>query len=243
MRWVLGVPQLSQPKASPSQWAELMKRAFADFPPMKGLKGWEQCFEGKLSLFLEAPMPTPADYANEWLPDNLAERNVVRYVVEAGTDKKRLEGTSQADAVIVNEDNHFGIVFEAKVTADASYEITFDMMRNQIARMIDVMLEKPHVTTAVGALSERDHHSSVFVLITPRVFQKHRQSRLYGFLMDEYMALDKGPVMLKRDLPHRASGNDIDWSNLPKRIGWLTWEDFDEVVGKSCPWLPKYWPK
>src|SRR6266849_863827 len=144
MRWTLGLPQNSQSKASPSQWSELMRRAFADFPPLEGLDNWESCFEGKLGLTLEAPMPSPADYSNVWPPGNVAERNLVRYVVDVGVGKKGLEGTSQADAVIVNEKNGFGIVFEAKVTADASCEITFDMMRNQIARMIDVMLEKPN---------------------------------------------------------------------------------------------------
>jgi hypothetical protein len=227
MRWILGMPQNSQLKASPSQWSELMQRAFADFPPLKGLDKWECCFEGRLSLLLEAPMPSPADYTNVWLPKNLAARNVVRYVVDAGTGRKGLEGTSQADAVIINEDNHFGIVLEAKVTADASCEISFDMMRNQIARMIDVMLELPHSTTSVGALSKRDPNRSVFVLLTPRLLKEHWQSRLYGFLMHDYASLERGPDALKRDLPHRASQKDIDWSCLPKRIGWLTWEDFD----------------
>jgi hypothetical protein len=164
-------------------------------------------------------------------------------VVEAGESKKGLEGTSQADAIIVNEDNGFGIIFEAKVTADASCEISFDMMRNQIARMIDVMLECPHPSTSVGALSKRCPDRSVFVLLTPRVFKEHWQSRLYGFLMDEYMSPERGPDALKRDLPHRADQKNVDWASLPRRIGWFTWEDFDDVIEKSCPWLPKYWPK
>jgi hypothetical protein len=176
------------------------------------------------------------------LPENVANRNIVRYVVDAGTGKKGLEGTSQADAVVINEDNHFGIVFEAKVTADASCEISFDAMRNQIARMIDVMLEWPRKANTVPALSKRNPDRSLFVLLTPRVFKEHWQSRFYGFLMDDYRSLERGPDALKRDLPHRADQKDIDWSHLPKRIGWLTWEDFDEVIQKSCPWLPKYWP-
>jgi hypothetical protein len=109
--------------------------------------------------------------------------------------------------------------------------------------MIDVMLEPPsHPTTSGPLLSKRNQDRSIFILLTPRILKENRRSRLYGWLMNDYMSPMTGPDALKRDLAHCAD-HGIDWASLPRRIGWLTWEDFDEVSKKSCPWLPRYWPK
>jgi len=57
-------------------------------------------------------------------------------------------------------------------------------------------------------------------------------SRLYGFLHEEYK---QNPDALARDLPHR----DEEWSALARRLGWLTFEDINEVLPGACPWLNK----
>src|SRR5260221_5951050 len=52
-----------------------------------------------------------------------------------------LEGATKADAVLIAPKTGFAVLFEAKVLADASGGIGFDLLRNQIARSIDAMLE------------------------------------------------------------------------------------------------------
>ena len=144
----------------------------------------------------------------------------------------KLEGFTHADAIIVNPSNGFSVVFESKVLSDISTEITFDCMRNQIARIIDVMLERPDPEVHVlDALSERQRDLTCLVLLTPKLFQRNPWSKLYGRVIREYQS---DPQALSRDLPHR-------WDNLDavsKRLGWLTWEDCKSVLSSACPWLP-----
>ncbi len=54
--------------------------------------------------------------------------------------------------------------------------------------------------------------------------------------MDEYQ---RDAAALRRDLPHRSDDKSIDWFLLSKRLGWLTWEDCNEVVPGTCPWFNK----
>jgi hypothetical protein len=49
--------------------------------------------------------------------------------------------------------------------------------------------------------------------------------------MNEYRT---HPSALARDIPHRPS---VDWPEIARRIGWLTWEDCEQVLPGSCPWL------
>jgi len=102
-------------------------------------------------------------------------------------------------------------------------------MRNQIARTIDVMLERN--ANLPEPLSLRQPERTLFAMLTPEMFRQNPQSRLYGWLLDEYRS---NPGALERDLPHRQSG---DWPDVARRIGWLTWEDCDQVLPGSCPWL------
>src|SRR5260370_24125769 len=65
--------------------------------------------------------------------------------------------------------------FEAKVLADASGGIGFDVVRNQIARSIDVMLEpNPNLQEP---LTRRRPDRTFFVLITPGVRRATWQPR------------------------------------------------------------------
>ena len=73
----------------------------------------------------------------------MSKQQPIPYILRAAKGKKRsLEGPTHVDAILVNIDNGFGILFEAKVLSDISYQITYDTTRNQIARNIDVMLEE-----------------------------------------------------------------------------------------------------
>jgi hypothetical protein len=86
-------------------------------------------------------------------------------------------------------------LIEAKVLSDASYQVNFDPLRNQLARLIDVMLEPASSTYA--PLKDRKHDLSVAVLLTLRLFKDNPHSRLYGRLFNEYRGR---PDALGRDL-------------------------------------------
>lgn len=146
------------------------------------------------------------------------------------TDAKvNLEGPTNVDAMLLNSKNGFAVVIEAKVLSDISYEITYDTMRNQIARNIDVMLEKNN--KLCHPLDKRDPEKTLFLLITPKLFKDNPSSRLYGYKFNEYKT---NPESLSGDLPHRTN---CDWPNISRRLGWLTWEDFKSVNNNCCRWL------
>jgi hypothetical protein len=131
--------------------------------------------------------------------------------------------------VLLNPGNGFAVLFEAKVLSDTACQVSFDALRNQIARNVDVMLESNN--SLPEPLSLRRPERTLFALLTPEVFRAHPHSRLYGWLMNEYHS---EPSALARDIPHRASA---DWPVVARRIGWLTWEDCEGVLPGACPWL------
>ena len=143
-----------------------------------------------------------------------------------------LEGATKADAVLIAPKTGFAVLFEAKVLADASGGIGFDLLRNQIARSIDVMLEPNQ--NLQEPLTRRRPDRTFFVLITPGILRDHPESRLYGWLMRDYQ---KDPAALQRDLTHRHRAA-ADLTSVSSRLGWLTWEDFNKVLPGACRWLP-----
>ncbi len=218
----------------PARLSALLRSGFGDVPPLEGIRTWNECFVGKLHLFFEVSLPSSSGY-KRWLSTHLSERHFVPYVLGAALRRSRntvrahLEGPTHVDAMLLNADNGFAILFEAKVLSDISCQVTFDATRNQIARNIDVMLE-PNPTLP-EPLSIRDPRRTLFVLLTPELFRRFPHSRLYGWLLKEYQT---NPAALARDIPHRKSEQ---WSEIGRRIGWLTWEDSEDVVSGSCPWL------
>jgi len=215
--------------------AALLHKAFpGGFPIMDGLASWEQALgdPGKLELFFEVSLPTPRDHRRALAAD-LEERVLIPHVLESArkalASGRALEGATKADALLVSPQTGFAVLFEAKVLADASGGIRFDVLRNQLARNIDVMLDtNPNLQEP---LTLRQPDRTCFVLITPEIFRDHPKSRLYGWLMRDYQA---DPGALRRDLPHRA-GTDL--AAVAKRLGWLTWEDCNRVQNGACSWL------
>jgi len=210
------------------QYVSLFRAAYGNESPVEGTNSWQDCFEGKLYLFFEANLPSPHLY-KEWLLNNIAKRQFIPYVLDSAHNKKNLEGATNVDALLLNPRNGFAAITEAKVLSDISCQITYDVMRNQIARSIDVMLEKND--TLCDPLDKRDPEKTVFLMITPNLFKDNPGSRLYGYKFNEYK---NNPSSLARDLPHRK---DCDWQNMSKRLGWLSWEDFRNVNKDCCQWL------
>lgn len=209
---------------------QLLVKTFGPNPPIPGLISWEECLGGELRLYFEACLPSPQSYVS-WLRSNLYRRQMIPYVLDAAAreNARTLEGATHVDAMFLNVTNGFAWLIEAKVLSDVSYQISFDNFRNQIARNIDVMLD--NASLAETGLEKRAPQKSLFSLLTPRCFKQYPSSRLYGWLMHEYK---NDPHALERDLPHRKQ---INWAALQQRIGWITFEDFQEVQPGACPWL------
>jgi hypothetical protein len=156
---------------------------------------------------------------------------MIPYVLDAAARKgaRTLEGATHVDAMFLNVTNGFAWLLEAKVFSDVSCSISFDNFRNQIARNIDVMLDN---NSQPGAgLEKRDPEKSLFGLLTPAQFKQYPSSRLYGWLTKDYQTNTQA---LARDLCHRKA---VDWSELSRRIGWVTFEDFEETRPGACPWF------
>jgi hypothetical protein len=202
--------------------AALLSRAFGDQPPVEALTSWEQALAGELHLFFEVNLPSPPSY-RRWLRAHLEERAPIPYVLEAAKQwGDRLEGPTHADALLINADNGFAVIFEAKALSDIDSKVTFDVMRNQLARNIDVTLDRNPGLAA--PLDRRDPDRTCVALLTPEVFRRNPHARLYGWLLPRYQ---QEPNALAADLPHRT---DIDWSAVSPRLGWLTFEDCRAVV-------------
>jgi hypothetical protein len=217
-----------------SLFSNLLERSFhGSKPDIPSFRNWQDALAGRLHLFFEVGMSSPKTYRS-WLSNNIARRQPIPYIRHAaqrqpGVFRENLEGFTKLDALLLNETNGFSVLFEAKVLSDVSCTVAYDPTRNQIARNIDVMLEKP---SAVGLmLAKRDPRLSLFVLLTPRLFQTRWQSRLYGWLMQDYR---RNETALARDLPHRS---DEELSGVSRRIGWLSWEDCQEICPQACQWL------
>jgi hypothetical protein len=216
----------------------LFVKAFGKKVPISiEINSWEECLSSdNLKLYFEVDLPSPAFYKKYlyslYKEDKIQEHQIIPFILASAHEKQTLEGATQVDALILNPDNGFNVLIEAKVLSDISIRITYDVVRNQIARNIDVMLELNERLCA--PLNKRDPDKSLFLLVTPKLFKDNPSSRLYGYKIREYKDKNKGVDALKRDLPHRVLGKLKD---IPSRIGWLTWENFKEVNNKCSPWL------
>jgi hypothetical protein len=163
----------------------------------------------------------------------LFARNLIPYVLRAasGNSNREFEGATHVDALLLNPRNGFALLVEAKVLSDISYQVSFDVARNQIARTLDVMLDpNPMLATP---LCNRDPGETLFLFQSPAIFKANPHARLYGWLLEDYRT---SPSALSRDLPHRG---DFDWGSVASRIGWLTWEECEAALPGSCRWLAR----
>jgi hypothetical protein len=216
---------------SPNRTEELVnlfRRAYGESPQIEGVLDWKECLSGELHLFFETSLPSPRVY-KEWLSENLTRRQFIPYILDSSYQKRNLEGATSVDALLLNAGSGFAIIIEAKVLSDISYGVVYDVMRNQLIRNIDVLMEKNHGLP--DPLNKRDPDKTLFLLVTPKLFKDNPITRLYGYKFDSYKI---NPNSLALDLPHRRG---VDWEGLSKRLGWLTFEDFKGVNGDCCKWL------
>jgi hypothetical protein len=214
----------------------LLAEALGPLPPVQGLATWQDALAGELHLFFEVNLPSPLTY-RRWLSQHISTRALIPHVREAAAGSgERLEGPTHVDALLLSQTTGFAVLFEAKVLSDADSKVSFDVMRNQLARNIDVMLETN--CSLEPPLRARQPERSCFVLLTPEVFKRYPHSRLYGWLLPTYQS---DPAALARDLPHRSDRDEgaVDWPALSRRLGWLTFEDCERIAPGACGWLTR----
>jgi hypothetical protein len=214
-------------------FTELLERA--GLPSVPGFGSWQDALAGELRLYFEVNLPSPPSY-RLWLRDHLDERVLIPYVREAAAAAgARTEGSTRVDAMLIAVDSGVAVAFEAKVLSDASSMVTYDVLRNQIARNIDVLLDgNPQL---LPPLAQRRPDRSFLVLLTPEVFRGNGEEdfnggRLYSWLIRAYR--DPADAMLSKHLPHRQSS---ELAGIAERLGWATWEDCKAILQTSCPWL------
>lgn len=211
------------------RFVDILRLAFGDMPPVMGFASWEQ-YVGEppdQELRFEVAVSSPQVYRDTLRSRYLTEgavAHLVPYVVHAGKGRTTYEGPTKVDAIFRNRKNGICVMFEAKVLADISCDVTFDPFRNQLARNIDVMLDQNNGLTL-------DSAKRLLVLLTPRVFKDRPSSRYYGLLFYEYK---RNPCLLAEHLVHRDA---TTLAQVPPRLGWLTFEDCLRVCPACCPWL------
>jgi len=197
-----------------------------------------------LILRFEENIPSSSEYKN-YLSRFLNKRQMIPYVLELGTNetgkyRKDLEGPTNVDALIINTSNGFNIFIEAKVLSDISYAVSYDVLRNQIARNIDVMLTNHSEHYKKYQFKDNDvrlkmkSDKSLFILLTPQIFKENPHSRLYGYKMDSYK---NSALTLMADLNHRNDIEPYQWREISDRISWITWSDINNINHNCCHWV------
>jgi len=185
---------------------------------------------------LEKQVTPSADYLGGLAQRFAAEPDAchpVWYLRVLGSENKSLEGSTHSDAILRFAGDR-RVMVEAKFLSDISTSTKYASHRDQISRNLDAGL----------AQAGYDLDRFAYVFITPRSFRDRPQSRFYGYKLTEYMDLGTGPDALRRDLPHLGSPERrVDFAELSRRIGWVTWEEICEVVTGSPAFRAPEFPR
>ncbi len=176
-----------------------------------GLVGISPHEENVVAVDIERLCQPPAGYLH-WLR-NEVKSHPIRYIREQAIahskTNKPLESHTHVDAFV--ETDKLLIFFEIKFTSDISFCTTFNPVRNQLARLIDVGLD-------VAKLSGKE----VLVLLsTPSRFYESR-SRLYYYKVQEY----SDPLLISNDVAWRTVSEIRD--NV-LAVKWVALEDLIKV--------------
>ncbi len=192
MTWYTFAPLL---RMNDKQQAETLSKLFGKF----GLK-----FNTPIEISFEKMLLPSLEYM-----DSIKD-HPVRYIrIQIGKYRTRpVEGYTHIDCYIETSD--YIIPIEAKFMSDISYEVTYNPVRNQIARTIDVCLEE----------AKKKNKKVAFMLLVPKEFDN--PGRFYHYKMNDYQEIEK----LKNDLIHQDetmekyyhSSNTLYWSETVSSI-------------------------
>ncbi|MEJ5914469.1 hypothetical protein [Pseudokineococcus sp. 1T1Z-3] len=208
--------------------AALLRLTYGEAPPFAGFATWADALGPAPELYLEVSLPSPPSYQHH-LRSQLRRHVLTYQQYRQGTETTKLEGASLVDAVVVSPTTGMAVVVVAEVLADIASSVTYDVVRNELARLVDVTLDA-HKGHPQPALRTRRPDRTCVLLLTPEVFRDDRTSRLYGHLHTAYTT---HPDSLEKHLPHRP-GPVV--RSAAGRLGWATWEDVERVRPGSLPW-------
>ena len=182
---------------------------------MLRLANIHQPVEGKINLSFERQLTPPKGYLM-WLT-NETRKHPVRYIREQGKEHiktdKRLETNTHVDTAI--ETDNFLVLIEMKFTSDISTQTTFNVNRNQLARIIDVGISE----------AKKKRKKLIVLLCSPSEFY-HKKSRFYYYKIQEYSGFGK----IK---------DDIAWRELEEiqkyllAVAWIPLEKVVEVMYRN----------
>jgi hypothetical protein len=182
--------------------------------PILSLGGIREHVEEPLALAFEKQLEPPRSYL-EWLARKPSE-HPIRYVREQGREHteagKPLETNTHVDVVL--EAENLLILVEVKFTSDISSQTTFNVHRNQLARIIDAGMSRLNKDQRL-----------VVVLCSPSEFYRKR-SRFYYYKLQEYTDFSK----IKDDIGWREL-EDIQKHLLS--VAWVPLEKVIEVIYRN----------
>jgi hypothetical protein len=113
---------------------------------------------------------------------------------------------------------------EAKCLSDCSTTVSYDPLRNQIARVVENLL----CFQAEGKFPER----IIFTLLTPRVFLTNPNARLYGYKMREYEDREKILADIEQCRIPRREDTSYSYPDLRERLKALrlNWVSYEELL-------------
>lgn len=113
---------------------------------------------------------------------------------------------------------------EAKCLSDCSTAVSYDPLRNQLARVIENLL----CFQTDGKFPER----LFFTLLTPRFFRQNWNARLYGYKMREYEDREKILADINQCKIEWRQGYGPDHVDLRKRLAALrlNWVSYEELL-------------
>jgi len=180
-----------------------------------GLAGVSAYEESVVNVGVERQYRPPAGYL-QWLKKEV-KNHPIRYIRERAAQRikthKPLESRTHVDAFI--ETDKLLIFFEIKFTSDIAPCTTFNPIRNQLARLIDIGLD----------VAECNGKEVLVVLSSPSRLYESR-SRLYYYKVQEY----SDPVMIARDTAWRKV-SDIKDNVLA--VKWIPLEELINVLYKD----------
>jgi len=183
----------------------------------------------------EAVLRPPKRYL-EQLRESV-DSHPVRYIREQARDRiargRPLEGPTHVDCVITasSSDERSSIIgVEAKMISDISTHTRFDPTRNQLARIVDVLLE-------------REEQDVYVLLVVPSLFLSRPGARLYG-----YKARECDQSKMDVDLPHRREEelgrvravSCLSWSEVARGI-WRRAREECIVTGEEVGWAKRFY--
>jgi len=165
-----------------------------------------------MELHFEKDLPPPNKYMR-WLSEE-AKKHPIRYIRKQAETRRIFEGFTQIDAMIKTD--NLLVLFETKFTSDISAYTKFGIVRNQIARIIDVGIDE----------ARRLNKKLVVLLCTPSKLYEV-QGRLYCYKMQEYSKISN----IQKDIPWRTS-DEISKNML--KATWISLEKIIEIIYRSA---------